>query len=34
MGKRIGVITIGQSPRMDVMLEMTPFFGPNIELLE
>jgi protein AroM len=34
MGKKIGIITIGQSPRKDVVPEMTPFFGNNVEVLE
>jgi protein AroM len=34
MGKKIGIITIGQSPRKDVIPEMTPFFGNNVEVLE
>jgi protein AroM len=34
MGKKIGIITIGQSPRMDVVPEMTPFFGGHVEVLE
>jgi len=34
MGKKIGIITIGQSPRMNVVPEMTPFFGGHVEVLE
>ena len=34
MNKKIGIITIGQSPRKDVVPEMTPFFGNNVEVLE
>ncbi|MBW1864462.1 MAG: AroM family protein [Deltaproteobacteria bacterium] len=34
MGKKIGIITIGQSPRKDVVPEMTLFFGNNVEVLE
>jgi protein AroM len=34
MEKTIGIITIGQSPRIDVVPEMTPFFGNNVEVLE
>lgn len=32
--KKIGIITIGQSPRTDVITEILPFFGENIEVLE
>lgn len=32
--KKIGVITIGQSPRPDVIGEMSPFFGKNVAVLE
>jgi protein AroM len=34
MSKTIGIITIGQSPRTDVVPEMTAFFGENVEVLE
>jgi protein AroM len=34
MDKKIGIITIGQSPRTDVVPEMTPFFGDHTEVLE
>ena len=34
MNKKIGIITIGQSPRTDVVPEMIAFFGENIEVLE
>jgi protein AroM len=34
MNKRIGIITIGQSPRADVVPEMTAFFGEGVEVLE
>lgn len=34
MSKKIGIITIGQSPRTDVVPEMTAFFGEGIEVLE
>jgi protein AroM len=34
MKKRIGIITIGQSPRTDVVPEMSAFFGEGIEVLE
>ena len=32
--KKIGIITIGQSPRADVVTEMLPFFGESIDVLE
>jgi protein AroM len=32
--KKIGIVTIGQSPRPDVVKEMSPFFGENINILE
>lgn len=32
--KTIGIITIGQSPRQDVVEEMKPFFGEDINVLE
>jgi protein AroM len=34
MNKKIGIITIGQSPRTDVVPEMTAFFGEGVEVLE
>ena len=34
MNKKIGIITIGQSPRADVVPEMTSFFGEGVEVLE
>lgn len=34
MSKKIGIITIGQSPRTDVVPEMAAFFGEGIEVLE
>ena len=34
MKKKIGIITIGQSPRTDVVPEMTAFFGEGVEVLE
>ena len=34
MKKKIGIITIGQSPRTDVVPEMTAFFGEEVEVLE
>jgi len=34
MRKKIGIITIGQSPRVDVVPEMTQFFGDHVEVLE
>jgi len=32
--KKIGIVTIGQSPRPDVVKEMVPFFGKNVSFLE
>lgn len=32
--RKIGVITIGQSPREDVLAEMRPLLGENIEVLQ
>ncbi len=32
--KKIGIVTIGQSPRPDVVKEMVPFFGKNVSVLE
>ena len=32
--KKIGIVTIGQSPRTDVVKEMAPFFGRNVSVLE
>jgi protein AroM len=32
--KKIGIVTIGQSPRPDVVKEMAPFFGENVSVLE
>lgn len=34
MSYRLGTITIGQSPRKDVMPEMLPFLGKGIEVIE
>jgi len=34
MSKKIGIITIGQSPRTDVVPEMAAFFGEGVEVLE
>ena len=34
MSKKIGIITIGQSPRTDVVPEMAFFFGEGVEVLE
>jgi protein AroM len=34
MKKKIGIITIGQSPRTDVVPEMAAFFGEGVEVLE
>jgi len=31
---KVGLLTIGQSPREDVVPEMSPFFLPNIKILE
>jgi protein AroM len=32
--KKIGMITIGQSPRVDIVPEMKEVLGPNVEILE
>lgn len=32
--KKIGIVTIGQSPRPDVVKEMALFFGENVSILE
>ncbi|MBT7615783.1 MAG: AroM family protein [Calditrichaeota bacterium] len=32
--KVIGLITIGQSPRTDVVSDMKPFFGDHVEIIE
>jgi len=32
--KKIGIITIGQSPRTDVVPEMAAFLGPDVQILE
>lgn len=34
MGARVGAITIGQSPRTDVVPEMVPLMGPDIEIVQ
>jgi protein AroM len=34
MNKKIGIITIGQSPRTDVVPEMAAFFGEEVEVME
>lgn len=34
MKKKLGVITIGQSPRTDVISEMTPYLGENVEIVQ
>jgi protein AroM len=34
MNKKVGIITIGQSPRTDVVPEMAAFFGEGVEVLE
>lgn len=31
---RVGFVTIGQSPRVDIMSEVKPMLGPNVEVLE
>ncbi len=31
---KVGLLTIGQSPREDVVPEMNPFFLPQIQILE
>lgn len=32
--KKLGVLTIGQSPRPDILEELLPFFDRNIEIIE
>ena len=32
--KRIGAITIGQSPRVDVVPEMQQILGPDVEIVQ
>lgn len=32
--KRIGAITIGQAPRTDILLDVEPILGPDIELIQ
>ncbi len=32
--RKIGMITIGQSPRIDIIPEMKEILGPNVEILE
>jgi protein AroM len=32
--KKLGAITIGQSPRNDVIPEMIPYFGDNVEVIQ
>lgn len=34
MSKKLGIVTIGQSPRTDVVPEMTPFLGDGVEIVE
>lgn len=34
MKKKIGILTIGQSPRPDIIEELIPYFGENIEIIE
>ncbi len=33
-GKKVGVVTIGQSPRTDVLPEMKLFWGGEVEVRE
>jgi len=32
--KKLGIITVGQSPRSDIVAEMAPFFGKDIDIIE
>lgn len=32
--KKIGIITIGQSPRPDIVNDMAPFFGKGVKIIE
>ncbi len=32
--KKIGIVTIGQSPRPDIVKELVPFFGKKVSVLE
>ena len=34
MKKKLGVITIGQSPRDDILTEMRPYIGNNVEIIQ
>lgn len=34
MMKKLGAITIGQSPRIDVIPEMIPYLGDNVEVIQ
>ncbi|HHY94858.1 MAG TPA: AroM family protein [Firmicutes bacterium] len=34
MGAKVGAITIGQSPRTDVIPEMIPIVGPDVEIIQ
>jgi protein AroM len=34
MGKRLGLVTIGQTPRSDVVPEMAEVLGPDVEIVE
>lgn len=34
MKRKLGVITIGQSPRLDVVPEMLPFLGEEVDVIE
>ena len=32
--KKLGLITVGQAPRDDVIIDLLPIFGPEIELIQ
>ncbi|MCR3923245.1 MAG: AroM family protein, partial [Firmicutes bacterium] len=34
MKRKIGAITVGQSPRDDVIPEMVPFLGDDVEVIQ
>jgi len=34
MKQRVGMITVGQSPRDDIIPSMSPVLGSNIEVIE
>lgn len=34
MKRKLGTITIGQSPRIDVIAEMLPYLGENVEVIQ